>query len=501
MVATIFSFTKARKQQVEPPRLAPAPVPRDWTNQELSDLYRAVSSLGQSGIIVHVDRGLTDEGDPWMVLCRMDGEVFIHFCRLDGQYLLDSPALARPLHGQDFADLIDQFISKASAAAAPNVVAFRASKVFLHPAALLTILVWSLYVWSSDTAQAHEAPGGTGALPEHWTAGAPADGSNAPQAAAKPQVLLDGLPGDRLLGRLLQAMDQSGAMPAGNNAAAMQLLAVVGTLVLTAAMSHELGPADDGATSFVIDTLPPQDLAAGKPIDFVDFDDASAQSVWDGSTTFKALLAAAAPADDLLLPSPDLVQLEATASVQMSDLPEAPLAPLPLRTPIVRSDAAPALPASIAAHPVADAQVDLPSIVLNNSFAALVGTGFTLASYAVNGVDLLASFDVAATQNLQIVGEADAGGDVVIEAPQLDSEPTGLSQSTYNDAARAFINFFLSQSDDIEVVASATELVLIDLSAFDDTMDRAYSYSWSLEDGGTISTVGHYDLFASHALV
>ena len=90
---------------------------------------------------------------------------------------------------------------------------------------------------------------------------------------------------------------------------------------------------------------------------------------------------------------------------------------------------------------------------------------------------------------------------MLIEAPKLADEPAGASPGTFDEAARAFINFFLDNSEDIAVVASATELVLIDLSAFDDTMDRAYSYSWSLQDGGTISTVGNYEFFASHALV
>lgn len=504
MVATIFSFTKARSARENPPSAASeTPKVRDWSNQELSDLYRAVASLGQSGIMVHVDRGVTDEGDPWMVLCRSDGEVFIHFCRLDGRYLLDSPAIARPLQGRDFAELIDQFIAKASAAAAPNVVAFRASKVFLHPAALLTILVWSLYVWSSDTTEAHEAGGDALPLPDPFAA--PAELSEGETTvtppSGKPAVLLDGLPADRLLARLVQAMDQSGALPAGNTAAAMQMLAVVGTLVLSAAISHDLGHDDAPSTAKAIDILLAQALPTGKPVDFIDFHEALTHSAWEGSLSAKALLALHEPLDVSTLASTGPVQPLVPATPHVGEVSSGPILPAEFAPAPVHSDAVPLLQAPIVVHAAAETHVELPSAVLSDSFAALLGTAFNLASYEVNGVGLLASFNVADADNLLIGGQAEAGGDLLIKAPQLADEPTETSEATFDDAARAFIDFFLNQSDDVEVLASANELVLIDLSAFDDTMDRAYSYTWSMADGGTISTLGHYDVFASHALV
>ena len=72
----IFSFTKPGSAQARTP--AASPQPQDWTNQELSDIYRAVACLGQAGILVNLDRGVTDEGDPWMVLCRLDGWRRVH---------------------------------------------------------------------------------------------------------------------------------------------------------------------------------------------------------------------------------------------------------------------------------------------------------------------------------------------------------------------------------------------------------------------------------------
>ena len=82
---------------------------RDWTNQELASIYRVRSLLEAAGVSTAVERGLSDEGEPWCVFCRADGEVFMHLCRIDGRYLLGQPELARPLAGDTFAELVDSF--------------------------------------------------------------------------------------------------------------------------------------------------------------------------------------------------------------------------------------------------------------------------------------------------------------------------------------------------------------------------------------------------------
>jgi hypothetical protein len=84
--------------------------------------------------------------------------------------------------------------------------------------------------------------------------------------------------------------------------------------------------------------------------------------------------------------------------VQLAQLPEMPLPETPAPAPIVHSDMAPAFGAPISLHAAAAPQVELPSIVLDNSFATLLGTGFILASYEVNGLNFLASFDVGQRQ-------------------------------------------------------------------------------------------------------
>lgn len=501
-MAMIFSFTKPGTAANAASAPMCSPLAQDWTNQELSDIYRAIACLGQAGILVNLDRGVTDEGDPWMVLCRLDGEVFIHFCRLDGRYLLDSPALGKPLRGGNFAELIDLFIAQASRAAAPNVVAFRASKVFLHPAALLTILVWSLYVWSSDTTQAGELDAndlGAGVSPHALLAAEKlADTADEAPALAAPKsgVVVDGVPGDRLVTRLLQAMDQSGGLAGGNGIAAMHMLALVGTLVLTTASTGALNTQGEMASP-VLDLLPsPQ--AQDKP-EFVDFRETLAQGAWEGSGSARALIAKVEQAQEAAL-NQAVAEHKPMMAVAEAELPPAPGEGELAGMAHVVSDG---LPLALHAAPVVSAPQD--AVVVHGSvaqeLAVLLSNSVSLTHYNVGGVSLVASFDPNGLHGLQIAPGAEGGlVDLVFDAPQLEAAPAARD-THYSEAARAFITSFLEQSDDIEVVASANELVLIDLTAFDDTMDHAYSYSWTLDDGGIISTLGHYDFFASYALV
>lgn len=122
---------------------------RDWSNQELADLARVQSLLSRAGVPLDTDRGLTDEGDPWFVFCDAQGEVFVHICRLGMTYLLDGPSLDAPLRGASFDALVQAFIDRAATrVAAINAVPLvnKGDKVYLHPAMLLTALIWSLFL-------------------------------------------------------------------------------------------------------------------------------------------------------------------------------------------------------------------------------------------------------------------------------------------------------------------------------------------------------------------
>ena len=159
----------------------PASSSYGWTQQELAEFYRVEASLVRANIPIETDRGRSDEGDPWFVFCNANtGEIIVHFARSDGTYVVAGPALDSCARGRDFRALIE-----AQIASHPLVIPKSVSggKIFIHPAALLIVLVATYFFKVSQTsaaAELHEAP------PAHHGIG-PLDHSD----SKSPAVILD----------------------------------------------------------------------------------------------------------------------------------------------------------------------------------------------------------------------------------------------------------------------------------------------------------------------
>lgn len=136
MVAQVFSF---KRQE---------PAVADWTRDEIAELYRIEHALLQSGLMLEVERGVTDEGDPWFAFCRSDGEVLIHLARYDGLYRLHSAALSSPLIGRSFVELTKAFSNQV-----PLQITLQRNsgpRVFVHPAAMLAVVIGTIFVASNE---------------------------------------------------------------------------------------------------------------------------------------------------------------------------------------------------------------------------------------------------------------------------------------------------------------------------------------------------------------
>ncbi len=127
MSANVFAFPSRGKG------------PQPWTNDELAELYRVVDLLGRAGLAVATDMGMSDEGDPWFVFCRVDNdEVIAHFARIDGIFVAASIAVDETFRGANFRQIVDSMIS-----AQPLVMPrpTPGSKLFMHPAVMLTAFI------------------------------------------------------------------------------------------------------------------------------------------------------------------------------------------------------------------------------------------------------------------------------------------------------------------------------------------------------------------------
>jgi len=121
----------------------------DWGQRELAEFYRVQNALTKSGIGISTDRGLTDEGEPWIVFFRQDNEeVIVHLARIGGEYVVASNFTEGVLRGRNFETLVRELLDS-QPFVLPRQHSSR-STVFLHPATLLAALVVTGYVKSSE---------------------------------------------------------------------------------------------------------------------------------------------------------------------------------------------------------------------------------------------------------------------------------------------------------------------------------------------------------------
>lgn len=83
-----------------------------WTNQERAELSRVVNLLGRAGLLVEVESGMTDEGDPWFIFAHPDsGDVIAHIARIDGRFVAAGANAGVLLDGRDFREIVDKMMA------------------------------------------------------------------------------------------------------------------------------------------------------------------------------------------------------------------------------------------------------------------------------------------------------------------------------------------------------------------------------------------------------
>jgi hypothetical protein len=84
----------------------------NWTEQEVIELRRVQCALERWGIATDTSFGLSDEGDPWCVICRMGStEVLAHFARIDATYVGYWEGLNYGRSGDSLHDVSDRFLN------------------------------------------------------------------------------------------------------------------------------------------------------------------------------------------------------------------------------------------------------------------------------------------------------------------------------------------------------------------------------------------------------
>lgn len=502
---------------LQQPSNLPAPV-TGWSNQELADLYRTQRILALAGVMTQVDRGVTDEGDPWFIFMDSQDEVLVHFSRFDGAYMVTSQMQDAPIKGDSLQDLVAEFSHRVkpvtqAGQSGQNVISIAKRNrevVFIHPAAALAALVWSIYLMSDELIAATP-----------MIAAGETEGTK-PTSVEKSAVGdLD--PATGHADELPLVAQKTPPLPADQD------LAKQGAIASTSREGLALGFSGHGAKA-VGASLSLVALAVGLPLPA-----SNALEVADENGTLQKLSLASLSAaltqvkakEAALLMASEAThlqqrQIDTTAPSDEEGEAEALNIETTADTPAVFETVKPTHSAEIASlsthAPLAPSSMvreDVPAQAVESAKRMKEGTPASSADAApeaVKEISFLQSFDaafesfeitsldkIAETELTQLLSPEDTK-----DAPNPLSPIQGaLGFETFDHEARVFLDFLLHTYSNIKVVNLATEIIFIHMDAFEgnDSAHEIYAKSWSFDDGGTVSTIGFKSDMAQFDLI
>ncbi|AAK22989.1 hypothetical protein [Caulobacter vibrioides] len=491
MAAQVLSFFQRS------PRYAPQPA--DWSQQELAEFYRVESALIRAGIRVGTDRGLSDENEPWFVFYRADdGEVVIHFARIDGEYLIAGPAYEEIARGFDFTSLVRNLVARHPLIRRSD----SGSNLSVHPAALLVAVVGTAFF---KTGEARAAETGQ---------------SNATSGHNRPV----------LLSSSSNASLTTGVAPVGFQQpayASVQLPANEAVLVLAAALLAS----DFRVDAASLDPAVRSGLTAAAAA--LDFSDASALPA--GISGFGGGASAPPPPTQTV----DNTPVHAVSSVLslvalLSTMPSRDLQPadavLGVVTP-ARADAVHVAPVGTDASWALDVRIGfslsgLPTIDAVQLVRGLVGDGSAQKISVIEVSELpnvLAEIVAKSTHYTVVPTPSDAADAVVtpvvvtpppaptpveggtsaepvtgeITPPKPVEPATPAPVYASIDMVKAFIDYFIAHTGEIEVMKKDAHIVMFDARVLHDVgrISQLESVTYDFADGSSISLVGDHSSF------
>lgn len=502
---------------LQQPSSLPAPV-TGWSNQELADLYRTQRILALAGVTTQVDRGVTDEGDPWFIFMDSQDEVLVHFSRFDGAYMVTSQMQDAPIKGDSLQDLVAEFSRRVkpvtqAGQSGQNVISIAKRNrdvVFIHPAAALAALVWSIYLMSDELIAATP-----------MIAAGETEGSGLTSVEKSAVGDLD--PATGHADELPLVAQKAPPLPADQD------LAKQGAIASTSREGLALGFSGHGAKA-VGASLSLVALAVGLPLPASNAlevaDENGALQKLSLASLSAALTQVKAKEAALLMASEathlQQRQIDATAPSDEKGEAEAQNIETTADTPAVFETVKPTHSAeisSLSTHaPLAPSSVvreDVPAQAVESAQRMKEGTPASSADAApeaVKEISFLQSFDaafesfeitsldkIAETELTQLLSPEDTK-----DAPNpLSPIQDALGFETFDHEARVFLDFLLHTYSNIKVVNLATEIIFIHMDAFEgnDSAHEIYAKSWSFDDGGTVSTIGFKSDMAQFDLI
>lgn len=512
---------------------------KDWSNQELANLFRVKRLLDAAGVPNEIDRGITDEGDPWFLFCEGNGEVFIHLCRLNGVYLLDSPNISQPLRGRDFNALIEEFTFRRTPAEgdAPDtqrvVRLERNGKVFLHPSTMLAALVWTLFLAAEELVmilpeENTDTPGPD--LPDDLV---PVAGPGGQEMEFDPLLLTlqdrgmqdDAAGADSFVFRGAHDAEAFTEEKIGQNTYAIGLSAIAISLGFMS--ETQLPDVDSMTLESILAMIAGQEGAAEEGMDGLDdlgLAQAGAQDFLAALTQFfDEVSLAARDGKDATSPDSEAHQdadfqghvqafVEGLAT-QVGAFLESQEQLRDTREPTVETARAEAeaVQDTLAEPAIAAQAQETDQMAQMLSRFGLVNVSGNLETnareYTFDNNTVVATFDVNASELEKatdlITGSLETGqpDQDLIDVNFGDASGPQSPFKLYDDEAFAFISFLMSKDNDLEMIAIGNELILLDPEVFNVATEDTFTASWTLNNGETISTIGLRSDYEAYDLV
>ncbi|WPZ31659.1 hypothetical protein T8A63_19325 (plasmid) [Sulfitobacter sp. OXR-159] len=481
-----------------------------WTNQELADLYRTQRILALAGVTTQVDHGITDEGDPWFVFMDGQNEVLVHFSRFDGFYLVTSQLQEEPIKGDSLHDLVSEFSRRVQpvAQAGQNVVSLARNNqgvAFIHPAAALAALVWSVYLMADELIAAtpavtEDAPGDmVPPLNDEFVA------HTVPQeelSALTPKVSPSPSIREAAKTSLHSSSNREVAVGLSGHGAkvagvSLSLVALAVGLPLPAGSVLETASDDASIQKVSLDSL----SAA-----LVDVKSKEA-ALLVASETVKLQQRELASSDlvsDEVKPAAPNIDPEAEAPTKIKVLAEAQVEqiakvsyvkPEPTSEPDLRNAEV------VQSEESSDVSEEIPA----KTSGILQAESLEEVSFFQSFDEDFESFEISSLDKIaknELDQLLDTGEAKVSSAP-VSSIDNRQGYGAFDLKATEFLDFLLHTYDDIKVVNLDTEIIFIHMGAFEEGSDtyEVYAKSWSFDDGGVISTIGFKSDMAQFDLI
>jgi hypothetical protein len=483
---------------------------KDWTNQELADLFRVRRLLSGANVPVETMRGITDEGDPWFIFCHFNGDVFIHMARIDGTYVLDSPNVRRPLRGADFNGLLADFTGDAlpsygdaagrgDAETEHRVIRLeRGGKIRLHPSAMLAALIWTLFLASEELvmmAPEERAEGSDDLL--DFTDIIAADAEFAALETTAPDA--DGLSAANSFkidheetihtaapdghGQMRDVMGQQGlAMQQNTYAMGLSTIAIALGFMSEAVLMDNQSKVLEGLRALgMMQADAHTDTASNPELDQIA--GTSSDALMEKLAEFLGLdlslntdMAEAATPEEGSLLQQDMLHVNTAA---VGTLPPVKT----VQTVALENDDADAADTS---QELSEALADSDSLILiaaaqqqddTINMADLVKGSLKMEEFQLGQTTVMASFDVNSSDAFSL-------SDYLF----LDQRASG--HRAFDHQAQTFIDYINAKDTDVGIITIGNEIIMIDRAAFLDVSAETYSFSWETDTGQVISMIG-----------